>query len=109
MHPHAEGAAEAAESAGGQGQFWQMHDLLFENQGELREKDLARYAAALGLDSSRFNSELTRHTHAPRVREDFLSGVRSGVNGTPTFFINGVRHDEAFDLPAFLNALERSL
>jgi len=107
MHPHAEGAAEAAETAGAQGQFWHMHDLLFENQEALDPDDLTQYAATLGLDSSRFKNELTRHTHAARVREDFLSGVRSGVNGTPTFFINGVRHDDSVEFDTLLNALER--
>src|SRR5437773_7976011 len=78
-HPHAELAAEA----GGQGRFWEMHDLLFENQHRLRPEDLRGYAALLGLDLDLFDKELAEHYHAARVHEDFLSGVLSGVNGTP--------------------------
>ena len=106
IHAQAEHAAEAAEAAGAQGKFWEMHDVLFENQRALDDEDLAQYAAALGLNSSRFADELARHTHAARVREDFLSGARGGVNGTPTFFINGVRHDGSFDLDTLLGAIE---
>ena len=109
IHPYAEHAAEAAEAAGAQGKFWAMHDLLYENQDSLADDDLVQYAVTLGLDSARFTSELTRHTHAGRVREDFMSGARSGVNGTPTFFINGFRHDASFDLETMLAALEDEL
>jgi protein-disulfide isomerase len=104
-HPHAQRAAEAAEAAGAQNQFWEMHDVLFENQQALEDEDLAEYATALNLDVAQFISDLVEHVHAPRVREDFMSGVRSGVNGTPTFFINGVRHDGAFDFETLLNAI----
>lgn len=104
----AERAAEAAEAAGAQGKFWEMHDTLFENQDRLEDVHLAQYAALLGLDVARFALELAEHAYAPRVREDFLSGVRSGVNGTPTFFINGVRHDDAWDGPTLLAALARA-
>jgi protein-disulfide isomerase len=107
-HPHAEQAAEAAEAAAGQGRFWQMHDLLFENQRRLRDEDLRAYAEQAGLDVRQFDSELAEHVHAARVREDFMSGVRSGVNGTPTFFINGVRHDGSYEVDALLAALERA-
>src|SRR5262249_5192993 len=106
VHPHAEGAAEAAEAAGAQGQFWAMHDVLFENQDALGGEDLVAYASALGLDESRFVGELTDRVHAARVREDFVGGVRSGVNGTPTFFINEGRHDGPFDLDSLLEAVE---
>jgi protein-disulfide isomerase len=105
-HPHAEAAAEAAEAAAQQGRFWEMHDHLFDNQKRLRDEDLRTYAAELGLDVERFRRELAEHVHADRVHEDFLSGVRSGVNGTPTFFINGSRHDDSFDFDTLLNALE---
>ena len=88
------------------GKFWEMHDVLFANQRALDDENLVRYAAGLGLDSSRFADELARHTHAARVREDFLSGARGGVNGTPTLFINGVRHDGSFDLDTLLGAIE---
>jgi protein-disulfide isomerase len=96
-HPYAEHAAEAAEAAGVQGRFWEMHDSLFENQDALEDKDLERYAAALGLDAQRFINEVSSGAHVLRVREDFHSGARSGVNGTPTFFINGKRYDGMVD------------
>jgi protein-disulfide isomerase len=107
-HPHAEQAAEAAEAAAGQGRFWQMHDLLFENQRRLADQDLHAYAENLGLDVGLFDEELAEHAHAERVREDFMSGVRSGVNGTPTFYINGVRHDDSYEVETLLAALERA-
>ena len=105
VHPHAEHAAESAEAAGAQGNFWGMHDLLFENQGALRDEDLAEYAAALGLDGARLVREVASSAYAPQVREDFKSGVRAGVNGTPTFFVNGERYDGPRDLKHFLDAL----
>jgi protein-disulfide isomerase len=108
-HPHAQHAAEAAEVAGAQGKFWEMHDVLFENQSALDDPDLAEYAEALGLDLDQFVRELTGHVHAAHVREDFLSGARSGVNGTPTFFINGTRHDDACDFDTLLGAIESEL
>ena len=107
-HPHAEQAAEAAEGAAAQGRFWQMHDLLYENQRRLDDPALRSYAETLGLDVERFNRELTEHVHAARVRDDFMSGVRSGVNGTPGFYINGVRHDDSYDVDTLLAALERA-
>ena len=105
IHPHAERAAEAAEAAGAQGKFWQMHDQLFEHQDALDDESLLVHAATIGLDVDEFTRELLLGVHAPRVREDFLSGVRSGVNGTPTFFINGHRHDGSFDLETLLAAI----
>jgi protein-disulfide isomerase len=108
VHPHAEQAAEAAEAAGSQGRFWAMHDVLFENQQRLEAPYLHAYAEALGLDVGQFDRELVEHIHAGRVREDFMSGVRSGVNGTPTFYINGVRHNGSFELPVLLAALRRA-
>jgi len=109
MHPHAEHAAEAAEAAGAQGKFWQMHDILYENQDALDAEDLVRYAHALRLDVPRFVKEMAAHLYAERVRDDFGSGVRSGVNGTPTFFVNGVRHDGPFDLGSLLAAIEAAV
>jgi len=106
IHPHAQHAAEAAEAAGAQRHFREMHAALFEHQRALDDRHLAEYAVAIGLDQARFQRELADHMHAPRVREDFLSGVRSGVNGTPTFFINGFRHDAAWDFDSLLEALE---
>jgi protein-disulfide isomerase len=105
-HPHAQHAAEAAEAAAAQGRFWEMHDALFERQHALGDRQLVEYAAEIGLDEGRFRKELTDHTYAPRVREDFLSGVRSGVNGTPTFYINGFRHEAPWDFKTLLDALE---
>jgi protein-disulfide isomerase len=105
IHPHAEHAAETAEAAGAQGNFWGMHDLLFENQGALKDEDLAENAAELGLDETRLIREVTSGVYAPRIREDFKSGVRGGVNGTPTLFISGERYDGARDLKHLLNAL----
>jgi len=93
LHSHAEHAAEAAEAAAAQGKFWEMHDALFENQDALRDEHIAAYAARLNLDSKRLLSEVLSGTYAWRVREDFRAGVRCDVNGTPTFFINGVRFD----------------
>src|SRR5262245_19436055 len=109
IHPHAEGAAEAAEAAGAQGRFWAMHDVLFENQEALGGEDLVGYASALGLDDFRFVGDLTEHVHATRVREDFKGGVRSGVNGTPTFFINEGRHYGPFFLDNLLEAVEAEI
>ncbi len=107
-HPHAEQAAEAAEAAAAQSRFWEMHDLLYENQRRLRDQDLHAYAEQLGLEVDRFDKDLAEHVHAPRVREDFMSGVRSGVNGTPSFYVNGARHDDSYDLDTLLAALERA-
>jgi protein-disulfide isomerase len=106
VHPHAEHAAEAAEAAGGQGRFWEMHDCLFENQHALDDLHLVQYADRIGLDVPRFSRELAEHPYAAHIREDFMNGVRSGVNGTPTFFINDVRHDGSFDLESLLAAIE---
>jgi protein-disulfide isomerase len=105
-HPHAEQAAEAAEAAAAQDRFWEMHDHLYEHQRRLGEADLRGYARELGLDVDRFSDDLAQHVHAARVREDFMSGVRSGVNGTPTFYINGVRHDDSYELETLLAAIE---
>lgn len=108
VHPHAELAAEAAEAAGAQRKFWPMHDLLFENQQHLDAPDLLAYADSLGLDLEQFRSDLARHAHAPKVRDDFMGGVRSGVNGTPCFFINGVRHDGPWDFAHLLAAVQQA-
>ena len=106
IHPHAQHAAEAAEAAEGQGKFWEMHDAIFEHQPALDDRHLLQYAVGLGVDEERFLQELTSHAHAPRVREDFLSGIKSGINGTPTFFINGIRHDGPWDAESLIKALQ---
>jgi protein-disulfide isomerase len=105
IHPHSEHAAEAAEAAGAQGDFWGMHGLLFENQAALEDEDLAAYARELGLDERRLIREVTSSLYAAHIREDFKNGIRGGVNGTPTFFINGERYDGAVDLKNLLNSL----
>jgi protein-disulfide isomerase len=105
LHPFAENAAEAAEAAGVQGKFWEMHDTLFEHQQALDNNNLVSYAVALDLDEGKFIYELTKHVYATRMLEDVMSGTRSGVNGTPTFFINGLRYDYSYDLSTFLAAL----
>ncbi len=105
IHPNAQHAAEAAEAAGTQGRFWEMHDMLFEHQNALDDVYLLVYATALGLDKEQFEQDMRFHTYAERVREDFLSGVRSGVNGTPTFFINGERHEGSWDVETLTRAI----
>lgn len=105
VHPHAQRAAEAAEAAAAQGSFWAMHDYLFTHQPSLAQPDLIRYADLLGLDVDRFARELRDGTFAARVQEDVSSGRQSGVAGTPTFFINGRRHEESWDLKPLLAAL----
>ena len=97
VHPHAQQTAEAAEAAGVQKKFWDMHDLLYENQQALDYYHLVEYASILDLNIERFNNDLFSHVYASRVHEDFISGVRSGVNGTPTFFVNGVRYNDSWD------------
>ena len=104
LHPRAVRAAESAEAAGAQGQFWDMHDTLFEHQDALDDPDLLAYAKDLGLDVPRFVSELASGVHEGKVQGDFISGVRSGVNGTPSFFINGVRHHGPWDLDSLTRA-----
>ena len=108
-HPHAPHAAEVAEAAAAQGKFWPMHDLLYQRQAALADEDLVAYARELGLDADRVQRELADRTHAARVREDFLGGVRSGVSGTPRFFINGRPHEEPGDAKTLAAALRRAL
>ncbi len=98
LYPQAQKAAEAAESAGAQGKFWEMHNTLFEHQHALDDADLVEYAIALNLDIPQFLREMSQHVHAERVQEDIRSGVSSGVRSTPTFFINGIRHDGDWNL-----------
>jgi protein-disulfide isomerase len=109
VHPHAQHAAEAAESAGSQNKFWEMHDCLYEHQQELDDNHLRQYALELGIDVTRFDDEMAKHVHASRVREDFMSGIRSGVNGTPTFYINGIRYDDSWDEETLLAAIKQTL
>jgi protein-disulfide isomerase len=106
VHPHAEKAAEAAEAAGAQNRYWEMHGMLFKHQNALDTPHVTMYAADLRLDKDRFSHALSEHTFQTKVRDDFMSGVRSGVNGTPTFFINGARYDGSYELEPMLEALE---
>ena len=111
-HPHAQSAAEAAESVaahGGNDAFWTMHDLLFENQDALEPDDLLGYVEAAGVDPAAVAADLAAGAMTARVRADFKGGVRSGVNGTPTFFVNGRRFDGNWaDAAAFTAALRHS-
>lgn len=109
IHPHALVAAEAAEAAGAQGRFWDMHDLLYQNQDALDAVELVRHARRLGLDAARFASELRLGTHSGRIRADLRSGAISGVNGTPTFFINGMRHDGSWEFDSLWSAIAGSV
>jgi protein-disulfide isomerase len=97
IHKRARMAAEAAEAAGAQGRFWEMHDLLFENQRALERNDIVGYAERLVLDMDRFRRELKEGTHRERVRQNFIAGVQNGVNSTPGLFLNGVREQGLFD------------
>ena len=109
IHPEAEDAAETAEFAAAQGKFWEMHDGIFENQAELGRPLLLELAEKLGLASDALDRALDDGKYTERVKEDFVGGVRSGVNGTPTFFINGRRHDGAFVFEALVEAVEGSM
>jgi diadenylate cyclase len=108
VHPRARLAAQAAEAAASQGRFWEMHDLLYENQNKLSEEDLIRYAAKLGLDLRRFEEDLASDHHAWRIEEDRLGGTRAGVEGTPGFFVNGVRYTGPVDVGGLLAAIEEA-
>ena len=109
IHPHAEDAAVAAEAAGAQGQFWAMHDLLYERQDRLEKADLVSYAAELGLDDQRFADDLQSGTHRDTVRGHIRSGVGSGVAATPTIFIDGHRWGERYRLHELLDAIDEQL
>jgi Na+/H+ antiporter NhaA len=106
VHPEAQLAAEAAEAAGRQGKFWEMHDLLLDHQDALRPRDLIGYAASLGLDTDRFAVDLRKHAGAAHVSEDVDSADLSNVSGTPTFFVNGKRHYGAYDIQTLKKAVK---
>jgi len=109
VHPHAQAAAEAAEAAARQGAFWEMHDLLLDHQGALTARDLLGYARSLGLDMEKFIADVRRHAGAARVAEDVDSADLSGVSGTPTFFVNGMRHYGAYDLESLSKAVKLAI
>ena len=102
LHPHAESAAEAAEAAGKQAKFWEMHKTLFAHQDALGDSSLGDYAVSLGLDLQQFRADTEGHIHRQKVRQDLLGGLRTGVRGTPTFFIDGQKYDAPPDLQAML-------
>jgi len=106
VHANAQLAAEAAEVAALQGEFWSMHDLLLAHQGELRPRDLHRYAEQLGLDAARFAADMHAHAGAEHVADDLDSADLSGAAGTPSFFINGIRHHGAYDLATLTRQIE---
>ena len=108
VHPNAQIAAEAAEAAGAQGTFWEMHDRLLDHQDKLSAADLRRHAEDLGLDVERFWDELSHRKYAQRVEEDVMSADASGVAGTPTFFINGRRHRGAYDAQILTDEVQRA-
>ncbi len=108
LHEYALNAAETAEAAAAQGKFWEMHDFLYEHQATLGDPSVALgYVKKLGMNTQRFERELNEHSHQARVKEDFDGGIRSGVNGTPTFYVNGVRHDGPTTSRELVRALER--
>lgn len=107
LHARAQRAAEAAEAAGAQNRFWEMHDTLFAHQGALDNGFLVEYADGLGLDTTQFLRDMAQHTHAARVEEDSQSGLHSGVSRTPAFFINGTRFDPPWSETALLAAVEQ--
>jgi protein-disulfide isomerase len=108
IHPNSEFAAETAEFAGAHKKFWELHDLLYENQSRLGVPLFGELAAGLDLNASQLADALGTHQYLPRIRADFSSGVRSGVNGTPTFFINGNRYEGAYEAPVMIAALEKA-
>jgi len=108
MHPYAQHAAEAAEAAAIQGKFWEMHDAIYRQQSELGTDLLNQLALKLKLNIAQFNADLEARRFRPRVKRDFMSGMRSGVASTPAFFINGKRYDGAFDQASLLSAVGRA-
>jgi len=110
IHPHAQHASEAAEAAAAQDKFWQMHDYLFEHQKALDDSHILEYAQKVGLEDIRkFKDDVSRHIYAPLIEESLKGGIDSGVEGTPTFFINGVRYEDSFDLRTFSKTLQKYL
>jgi len=107
MHPYAQYAAEAAEAAGAQGRFWEMHDALMNRQADLGSDLVHELARKLRLDIPRFEADLEVRRYRPRVKRDFMGGMRSGVAATPAFFINGERYDGILELRALLAAMPR--
>jgi protein-disulfide isomerase len=109
IHPHAHRAAEAAEASAAQNKFWQMHDYLFEHQDALDDIHLSNYAKKMDLDIGKFKKEMSGHVYASLIDNSLKSGIDSGVEGTPTFFVNGVRYEDSWDLDTFSKFLKKTL
>jgi protein-disulfide isomerase len=109
IHPHAQHAAEASEAAAAQNKFWQMHDYLFEQQKALDDNHLLEYAQKVGLDIERFKKDMSGHVYASLIEESIKTGINSGVEGTPTFYINRVRYEDSWDLETFSETVKRYL
>ena len=109
IHPHAQHASEAAEAAAAQNKFWQMHDYLFEHQKALDDDHLLQYAQKIELDIHKFKDDVSRHVYAPLIEESLKGGIDSGVEGTPTFYVNGVRYEDSFDLKTFSETIQKYL
>ena len=108
IHPHAQHAAEAAEAAANQGKFWEMHDHLFEHQNELDDNHLLKYAQEVGLDIKKFESQIFKHLYAPAINDSLINGIKSGVEGTPTFFVNGTHYEGSWDFETLLKTLSHN-
>jgi len=106
IHSYALHAAYAAEAAGKQNKFWEMHDILFENQENLKDSDLRLYSEKLSLDMDQFTKDMNSDEVAKKVETDIMGGIKSGVNGTPTFFINNIRFDGPSELDSLLEAID---
>ena len=106
VHPHALHAATAAEAAGDYGKFWEMHDMLYENQNHLKDEDLIGYAREIGLDSQTFESHFSDSKYAGKIDGDIESGLRSGVSGTPSFFINGLKYHGDYSKEGLLEYIQ---
>jgi protein-disulfide isomerase len=109
IHPHAQAAAEAAEAAAANDKFWEMHDYLFEHQKALEYHHLFEYAQKVGLDVEKFKNDMSEHAYASLIEQSLRSGVDSGVEGTPTFFINGDRYEDSWDLKTLSETLQKYL
>jgi protein-disulfide isomerase len=109
IHHHAQYAAEAAEAAAAQDKFWQMHDYLFEHQKALDDDHLVEYAKKIELDIDKFNDDMSKHVYASSIEESLKGGIDSGVEGTPTFFVNGLRYEDSWDFKTFSETFKRYL
>ena len=107
IHEHALHAAISAETASDQGKFWEMHDILFQNQNDLDDDSLIKYAEKIGLNTSKFEDDFTKNEHFQKVKEDYDSGIENGVQGTPAFFINGKLFEGNWSDSEFIEYLKK--